>query len=154
MQLTKSSTQVTQGPHQGCHVQLQGLLARADLNGCFGYVCGVFDSASQRWPVRVTLPAGDTKDMLLKAGNLVCTQPVMARDCYGGLRASLQEAAVIALGSLVYNHHANQSAAAEAGAVPLLVQLTKSSNAALQQAAVNTLARFEQGPTEPPSAAA
>ena len=51
-------------------------------------------------------------------------------------------------------HHANQSAAAAAGAVPLLVQLTKSSNAALQQAAVNTLARFEQGPTEPPSAAA
>ena len=28
-----------QGPHEGCHVQLRGLATRADLNGCFGYVC-------------------------------------------------------------------------------------------------------------------
>ena len=62
--------------------------------------------------------------------------------------------AVIAFGNFVYTHHDNQSAAAAAGAVPLLVQLTKSSSVALQLAAVNTLAKLEQGPTEPPSTAA
>jgi tetratricopeptide (TPR) repeat protein len=76
-----------QGPHQGCHVQLQGLLARADLNGCFGYVCGACEAATQRWPVRVTLPDGDTKVVSLKADNLVCSRQVMARDGNGGLCA-------------------------------------------------------------------
>ncbi len=68
-------------------VQLQGLLADADLNGFFGHVCGACDAASQRWPVRVTLPDGDTKDMSLKADNLVCSRQVMARDGNGGLCA-------------------------------------------------------------------
>jgi len=78
---------IFQGPHQGCHVQLQGLLSRADLNGCFGYVCGACDGATQRWTVKVTLPTGDTKDMSLKADNLVCTRQVMVRDGNGGLCA-------------------------------------------------------------------
>jgi hypothetical protein len=76
-----------QGPHQGCHVQLQGLLARADLNGCLGYVCGACDCATQRWPVRVLLPTGDTKDVSLKADNIVCSRQVMARDSNGGVCA-------------------------------------------------------------------
>ena len=76
-----------QGPHDGCHVQLQGLTIRTDLNGCFGYVCGACDAATQRWPVRVTLASDEVKDMLLKAGNLVCTGKVMARDGKGRPRA-------------------------------------------------------------------
>jgi tetratricopeptide (TPR) repeat protein len=76
-----------QGPHQGCHVQLQGLVDRSDLNGCFGYVCGACDSATQRWPVRVTLPSNNTKDMSLKADNLIRTGKVMVRDGDGCLCA-------------------------------------------------------------------
>jgi hypothetical protein len=69
-----------QGPHEGCHVQLQGLTTRADLNGCFGYFCGAFNAMTQRWPVRVTLASDEVNDASLKAGNLVCTGKVMARD--------------------------------------------------------------------------
>ena len=76
-----------QGPHEGCHVQLRGLVARADLNGCFGYVCGGCDVGTQRWPVRVTLPSGEVKDMALKADSLVCSGKVMARGGNGSLRA-------------------------------------------------------------------
>ena len=76
-----------QGPHEGCHVQLRGLATRADLNGCFGYVCGACDAATQRWPVRVTLASDEVKDVSLKAGNLVCTGKVMARDDKGRPRA-------------------------------------------------------------------
>jgi tetratricopeptide (TPR) repeat protein len=76
-----------QAAHEGCHVQLQGLVARADLNGCFGYVCGACDSATQRWPVRVTLSSNDTKDMSLKADNLMPTGKVMARDGNGSMCA-------------------------------------------------------------------
>ncbi len=46
---------------------------------------------------------------------------------------------VDALGSLVYRLKANQTAAASAGAVELLVQLARSDDAALQLAAVETL---------------
>ena len=150
MQLTKSSTY---GLHQGCQVQLQGLLSREDLNGCFGYVCGVCDGTSQRWPVRVKMPEGGKKDMLLKADNLVCTQQVMARDAKGGLRASLQEAAITALAGLVINHHVNQSAAAAEGAVLHLMQLTKSNNAVLQQQAVDALGSLVADHTDNQSAA-
>jgi tetratricopeptide (TPR) repeat protein len=73
--------------HQGCHVQLQGLLTRADLNGCFGYVCDAYDIEKQRWPVRVMLPTSVTKDVLMKADCLVCTGQVMAPDGNGSLRA-------------------------------------------------------------------
>ena len=53
--------------------------------------------------------------------------------------AALQRNAVVALASLVCNHKCNQSAAAAAGAIPHLMQLTKSSDAALQQKAVINL---------------
>ncbi len=46
--------------------------------------------------------------------------------------AALQQEAIDALGRLVSDHHGNKSAAAAAGAVPHLFQLTKSSNASLQ----------------------
>ena len=42
----------------------------------------------------------------------------------------------------MYDHHDNQFAAAAAGAVPHLMQLTKSSNAALQGSAVEALGRL------------
>ncbi len=34
-----------QALHEGCHVQLQGPMLEAGLNGCFGYVCGSYDAA-------------------------------------------------------------------------------------------------------------
>jgi serine/threonine protein kinase/tetratricopeptide (TPR) repeat protein len=76
-----------QGPHEGCHVKLQGLMTRTELNGSFGYVCGAFDVGAQRWPVRLILPSDEVMDMLLMAGNLVCTGKVMARDGNGSLMA-------------------------------------------------------------------
>jgi tetratricopeptide (TPR) repeat protein len=77
---------IFQGPYEGCHVQLQGLLSHVELNGCFGYVCGACDSTTQLWPVKVTLLTGDT-EMLLKASNLICTRQVMARDGNGDICA-------------------------------------------------------------------
>jgi hypothetical protein len=76
-----------QGPYEGCHVRLQGLKSRAELNGCFGHVYGACDRATHTWPVRVTLPSNEVEDMLLKAGNLVCSGHVMAIDGNGSLRA-------------------------------------------------------------------
>jgi len=75
-----------QGPHEGCHVQLRGLETRADLNGCFGYVCGGCDGATQEWRVRATLPSGEVEDVLVKADNLACSGKVMAGDGEGGVR--------------------------------------------------------------------
>jgi tetratricopeptide (TPR) repeat protein len=68
-------------------VQLRGLVARAEFNGCFGYVCGACDVGTQRWPVLVTLPSGEVKDMALKADSLACSGKVMARGGDGSLRA-------------------------------------------------------------------
>ncbi len=76
-----------QRPHEGCHVRLQGPTLEADLNGCFGYVCGAYDGAAQRWPVRVTLPSNEVKDVLLSADNLVCSGKVMTVDGNGGVKA-------------------------------------------------------------------
>ena len=76
-----------QGPHEGCHVQLRGLTARADLNGCFGYVCGGCDGATQRWRVRVTLASGEVEDVVLEADCIACTGCVMAREDDGSARA-------------------------------------------------------------------
>ncbi len=69
-----------QAPHEGCHVRLQGPMIEADLNGCFGYVCGSCDAATQRWPVRVMLPSNELKDLSLKADNLVCSVNMMMRN--------------------------------------------------------------------------
>jgi tetratricopeptide (TPR) repeat protein len=82
-----SVTVMFQRPHEGCHVRLQGPTLEADLNGCFGYVFGAFDGATQRWPVRVTLPTNEVKDVLLRAENLVCSGKVMTGDGNGGLKA-------------------------------------------------------------------
>ena len=76
-----------QGPHEGCHVQLRGLLSRADLNGCFGYVCGGCDGATQEWRVRATLPCGEVEEVSVKACHLACTGQVMVGDGDGRLRA-------------------------------------------------------------------
>ena len=56
--------------------------------------------------------------------------------------SAVQKEAVDTLGSLVYNHSENQSAAAAEGAVALMVQLAKSSDAAVQMQAVDTLGRL------------
>jgi tetratricopeptide (TPR) repeat protein len=76
-----------QRPHEGCHVRLLGPTLEADLNGCFGYVCGAYDGEAQRWPVRVTLASNEVKDVLLSADNLVCSGKVMTVDGNGGVKA-------------------------------------------------------------------
>ncbi|MDP4805415.1 MAG: hypothetical protein NWR45_10710, partial [Candidatus Nanopelagicales bacterium] len=48
----------------GCHVQLQGLMLEADFNGSFGYVCGAYDGATQRRPVRVTLTSAEVMTLV------------------------------------------------------------------------------------------
>jgi len=69
-----------QALHEGCHVRLQGPMIEADLNGCFGYVCGSYDAATQRWPVRVMLPSNELKDLSLNADNLLCSFNTMMRN--------------------------------------------------------------------------
>jgi hypothetical protein len=69
-----------QALHEGCHVRLQGPMLEADLNGCFGYVCGSYDAATQRWPVRVMLPSNELKDMSLNADSLLCSFNTMMRN--------------------------------------------------------------------------
>jgi len=72
-----------QGPHSGCHVQLHGLACKPEYNGYFGYVCGAFESASQRWPVRVTLRSNEVKVLSMKTENLICTRNVIVRNSTG-----------------------------------------------------------------------
>jgi hypothetical protein len=56
--------------------------------------------------------------------------------------ALFQQSAGFALGCLVESHHGNQSAAAAAGAIPHMVQLTKSSNSDVQGSSIFCLRRL------------
>jgi hypothetical protein len=68
------------GLYEGCCVQLTGPMLEAGLEGSFGYVCGVYDSATQRWPVRVTLPSNEVKHLSLNAESLLCNGKMMTSD--------------------------------------------------------------------------
>lgn len=55
----------------GTHVLIVGLQGRADLNGRRGTVCGAFDEASGRVPVKVALPRlRDSESVRIKPANL------------------------------------------------------------------------------------
>ncbi len=53
------------GLYEGCHVQLKVTMLEAGFESSFGHVCGVYYSATQQWPVRVSLPSNEVKELSL-----------------------------------------------------------------------------------------
>lgn len=85
----------------GTRVLIAGLQGRADLNGRHGTVCGVFDEAAGRVPVRVSLAKpGASESVRIKLANLrsgeperrfqvICTQCTMGNTGFGGSLGTL-----------------------------------------------------------------